>query len=154
MSKPAQKALTLLLSVLLTICWVVGEAWHLVPGMAHLEEYRGGCLVVGAAPCKTMGIPVYCDHEGVQHQSPCPLKILSVEQCPICRTLSQHNVICATQALRPLPELVHVRPVDQSTCFISAATHTSDARAPPVQAIPLHPRGQTLSDRLRSHLFL
>ena len=132
MSKQAQKALALLLSGLLATCWIVGEAWHLVPGMAHLEEYRGGCLVVGAAPCKTTGIPVDCDLGRVQHQSPCPLKVLSAEQCPICRTLSQLNVTCPKQTIKPLPELVHAGPVDQPTYFISAATHTPDARAPPV----------------------
>ena len=132
LKKPVKKAFALLLGVLLATCWIVGEAWHLVPGMSHLEEYRGGCLAIGVAPCKTTEIPVDCDNTRVQHQSPCPLKVLSDEQCPICRTLSQHHVTCAMQALMPLPELVHAGPVDQPTYFISAATHTPDARAPPV----------------------
>ena len=132
LKKPVKKAFALLLGVLLATCWVVGEAWHLVPGMSHLEEYRGGCLAIGAAPCKTAEIPVDCDNTRVQQQSPCPLKVLSAEQCPICRTLGQHRVICPTQAVKPLPELVRAGLVDQHTFYVPAATHTPDARAPPV----------------------
>ena len=131
MSKPAYKALTLLLTVLLATCWVVGEAWHLLPGMAHLDEYSGGCLIVGAAPCKTAAIPLDCNHGNVQHQSPCPLKVLSAEQCPICRTLSQHQTTCMPRTVKPLPELVHARQLDRAPIHICKPARTADARAPP-----------------------
>ncbi len=131
MSKSAHKAITLLLTTLLATCWVVGEAWHLLPGMAHIEEYQGGCLIVGAAPCKTTAIPPDCYHGSLGHQSPCPLKVLSAEQCPICRTLSQHQATCALQTVKQLPELIRVRSAHSVAFHISTPARTADARAPP-----------------------
>jgi len=131
MKKPAQKTLATLLSVLLTTCWVVGEAWHLVPGMAHLEEFSGGCLVVGTAPENGLPDSQDCGYGKYQSHSSCSLKNLSAAECPICRVLANNRVVIPLKTSAPLSELVQSAAVDQLFSLFSTTTRTIDARGPP-----------------------